>query len=482
VNFHEWSGEPGNPGRVIDLRRAGALDFLVNRYAKARPAVMRQVLTQAYNLGAQMAVIEYRYLDPDYRNEHSRFYSGTFRRYPSVAHRLHFFDVPPPKELEDPDKPAKFGPEGYLGYSVMRPVAGGPVGRTMLRAPASLETFVSCRAKDKVNLFGIELSTDAAPFIAQDAQLSVCAHATLWVIAYYHYLKYQSPRRLPGEIADAVPSAVGFGRPMPSPGLTVNQLTEASRLIGLPSLLYRLRGPGLLPGETVYSLACRYLNSGMPVIIGGGGHAFTLVGYQPYFAPDGSKRIRFIRQDDETGPYQLVDNASLDYYSPWEVLVVPLPPKVYLSAEKAEALGVSRLRSTLIGTGDDEDAKLVDRINRREVRFRTTLVRSNDFKTGLIGRGMDEATATIYQRIGMSRWIWVVEATDATERDLGNDCTLAEAVIDATDHLRDLHVLAWRIPKTVYQWLPDQDSYLVYRKLANLPMLTCLSRVSQKVV
>lgn len=482
MDFHEWSGEPGKPGLVIDLRRAGALDSLIDRYAKAQPAVLRQVLTQAYNLGGQMAVVEYRYLDADYRNEHSRFYSGTFRRYPSVAHRLHFFDVAPPIELQDPEKPAKFGPDGYLGFSVMRPVAGGPVGRTMLKPPASLETFVSCRAKGTANLFGIDLTAEAAPFIAQDAQLSVCAHATLWVVAYYHHLKFQSPRLLPGDIADAVPSALGFGRPMPSPGLTVNQLTEASRVIGLPSLLYRLRGSGLLPGETVYSLACRYLNSGMPVIVGGGGHAFTLVGYQQYFAPDGSKRIRFIRQDDEVGPYQLVDNAALDYYSPWEVLIVPLPQKVYLSAEKAEALGISRIRSTLLGTGLEEDAQLVARIDRDEVRFRTTLISSNEFKTGLIGRGMDEATATIYQRMGMSRWIWAVEATDAHERDLGNDCTLAEAVIDATDHSRDLHVLAWRIPKTLYQWLPYQDSYLAYRKLSHLPMLRCLSRVNQKVV
>jgi hypothetical protein len=34
---------------------------------------------------------------------------------------------------------------------------------------------------------------------------------------------------------------------------------------------------------------------------------------------------------------------------------------------------------------------------------------------------------------------------------------LAEAVIDATDHMRDLHVLGWRVPGALWGWLPDED-------------------------
>jgi len=78
------------PALLVDLREAGALDYLVDEYGQRRPLVLKQVLGHAYAAGAQTAVIEYRYIDADYRDEHSRFYSTTFRRYPSVAHRIHF--------------------------------------------------------------------------------------------------------------------------------------------------------------------------------------------------------------------------------------------------------------------------------------------------------------------------------------------------------------------------------------------------------
>jgi hypothetical protein len=478
VNFQDWAGSPGEPGLVLDLRVPGALDHLVSRYADARPAVMSEVLAQVYRLGGQTALVEYRYLDPDYRNEHSRFYSSTFRRYPSVAHRLHFWSEPPPAELDDPRLPARFLPDSYLGYSVIRPVPGAPVGRTMLRPQDTLREYIGCSTADEANLFGTRLDVTAAPFMAQDAQLSVCAHATLWITAYYHHLEYHSPRRLPGDISDAVPSAFGMGRPTPSLGLTINQLIEAARVIGLPCLVY----PVATATESVYALACRYLNSGMPVIIAGGGHAFTLVGYQPYRAPDGLKRTRFIRQDDEVGPYQEVENADLDDYAPWQYLIVPLPQKVYVSGEKAEELGIQRLRETLGASGSAEDLALLERIKVGEVRFRTSVVRSKTFKRHLIDRGMETSTATIDQRMGMSRWIWVVEATDAVERDAGRASVIAEAVIDATDHLRDMHVLAWRIPRTLYRWVPDEDDYEFYRNLADSPLLPCLAKVSQRVV
>jgi hypothetical protein len=262
--------------------------------------------------------------------------------------------------------------------------------------------------------------------------------------------------------------------------LTIEQLTEASRMTGLPCLVYPLRAPE--SGVGLYASACRYLNSGLPVIVAGGGHAFTLVGYQPYTAKDGSKRIRFIRQDDEVGPYQTIENPHLDEYAPWEWLVVPLPGKVYVSGEKAEALGASRLKVSLAAAGEPEHKALLERLETRQVRFRTTVVKSNDFKTGLAARGLGDPAAAIYQRMGMSKRVWVVEAIDAEERDKGKPCVIAEAVMDATDHLRDQHVLAWRIPGVLYQWLPDDDSYRVYRKLPDTPLLESLCQVSQLVV
>ena len=61
---------------------------------------------------------------------------------------------------------------------------------------------------------------------------------------------------------------------------------------------------------------------------------------------------------------------------------------------------------------------------------------------------MEGVLQAVYQRMHLSRWIWVVEATYREERNRGEPCVAAEAILDATDHVRDLHVLARRIPET----------------------------------
>ena len=133
MRFAEWT--PESVAQVIDLRPPGVLLDLIAYYEGSRRAVLEEVIGQTYTLGAQSAVVEYRYLDPDYRSEHSRFYSTTFRRYPSVAHRLHFFAEPPSDRLDDAELPATFKDLTYLGFTVLRPL---PAARVPRADPAHL--------------------------------------------------------------------------------------------------------------------------------------------------------------------------------------------------------------------------------------------------------------------------------------------------------------------------------------------------------
>ena len=453
MRLAEWTKDV--PADAVDLTRPGALHGLLATYGGSQPDVLQAVLSQAYALGAQSAVLEYRYLDPDYRNEHSRFYSTTFRRYPAVAHRLHFFSQPLPSELMSANEPARFGKLGYLGYTVLRPVAGAPVGRTMLVPPLGIANHIACLATDTVHLLGERLTVTASPFMAQDAQLSTCAHADLWMVARYHHLRFGGRPVLPADITDAAPQDVG--RPTPSNGLTLYQISVASSRLGLPALVYKLHPPP--EGESLFRIACRYLNSGMPVIVSGDEHAFVLVGYERVNAGKADERIHFFRQDDESGPYGLVENYLFDEYAPWEYLVVPLPAKVYLSGEEAEIIGEEHLRQALEDHPATETTALLTQLDHpdRPLSFRPTVVQSNDFKTRLDGRGVPADLAAVYRRMQMSRWIWVVELQDRSLRDKGDPYVLAEVVIDATDHVRDRHVLAYRIPGVIAQWDPDAD-------------------------
>ena len=413
-------------------------------------------------------MIERRYIDADYRDEHSKFYSTTFRRYPSVAHRVHFFADAPPAALSDPDVPYDFQGLTYLGYTVLRPVPGAPVGRTVLRVPDRWVKQVTCTVEETVNVFGVELKVKGTPFMAQDAQLSRCAHTTTWVAAYINHRRFTGPRVLPGAIADAVVAAGGLGRSVPSPGLTMAQMSETCRAVELPPLVYPLQN--LAEGETIPRVLCRYLNSGIPVIVVGRGHAFVVVGYGRERNALGEETLYFVRQDDEVGPYERIDHWALDPYSPWQHAIVPLPQKVYLAGEDAETIGVGRLRNALHVTSDHDAKTLLSRWDARDVTVRSSVVTSNEFKRDLARRGMPPGLRAVYSRLPMSRYVWVVELQDRRLRDEGAPSVLAEAVVDATDHPRDPHALAWRVPGLITAWLPDEDRIAIRREPGAPPL------------
>ena len=450
----EWWTRP-DTAELFDLQSRSDLEALGERYRGTRLPILFEILGQAMDLGARSVVAEYRYLDADYRNEHSRFYSTTFRRYPSVAHRLHFFRGLLPDDILDERRPSRFRSyeDEYLGYAVMRPVPAGPIGRTLLAPPRGMERHIGCKATDEVNLFGSKLEVTGAPFMTQESQIGVCIHVTAWICAYYHHLAFGAPRYLPGDIAALAPHEVG--RLIPAAGMSVGQLSSMVESVGLPAIVYDLQD---LPGsnESTFTIACRYLNSGFPVVVAGGGHAFVLVGYRRVGSP-GNARIELIRQDDQKGPYIVVQDLYLDIYRPWEYLVIPLPPKVYVSAEKAEAVGSAAFHEALRSATSPLHKNLAQRIASEEIVFRTTAMMSNAFKEGLRDRDAPPDLNGAYQWMHMSRWVWVVEAVDHAAWDAGRPSVEAEVVIDATDHTGDPRPLAWRLPGQLFVWDPDRN-------------------------
>jgi hypothetical protein len=232
-----------------------------------------------------------------------------------------------------------------------------------------------------------------------------------------------------------------------------------ARTVGLPPLVYPLRH--LSEHESLARVICRYLNSGLPVTVATAAHAFVVVGYGWRDGPDGERSLYFVRHDDEVGPYQEVD-FLLDEYGPWEYAIVPLPEKVYLPGEDAEAIGCQRIFDALDRSTDPRAASLLSRVEgpAGDLTFRSTVVLSNEYKARVTAKnGYPPGVAAALHLMQMSRFIWVVELIDRAARDDRDDpCVLAEAVIDATDHIRDLHVLGWRIPGALFAWLPDEDA------------------------
>jgi hypothetical protein len=121
LSFNEWAKDD-EPGVVIDVSADSGWDEIRDRYASGTSYPLERIIEIALAHGVISVVVEHRYIDSDWRSEHAKFYGSTFRRYPSVTHRLHFFATkisPDFSNLQDQD-------ESYRGYSVMRPLSATP--------------------------------------------------------------------------------------------------------------------------------------------------------------------------------------------------------------------------------------------------------------------------------------------------------------------------------------------------------------------
>ena len=157
--------------------------WLATEYTKdeeRRP--LNQVFDVARESGCKTVVVENRYVDIDYRSEYSAFWSLKFDNQSPFARRFHFFAADLEEEalhvLDQGQKAA------YLGYSIVRPVPHGRVGRTVLKPPPTVEGATLTLIEDDVSFFGNPLTVTGVPFCEQDKEFLRCAHAAAWICHY----------------------------------------------------------------------------------------------------------------------------------------------------------------------------------------------------------------------------------------------------------------------------------------------------------
>lgn len=450
--FHEWAPDD-EPGEVIDVSSDDGWELIRSRYADPGSAPLDRVLEIAKAQGVLSVVVEYRYIDADWRDEHANFYGETFRRYASVTHRLHFFAAvvsPNFDELEDLA-------DAYRGYSVMRPLPGTPVGRTMIEPPPEMAAANITTATETVNVFGHTFTVTAMPFISQDAQYLRCAHASIWMVLRHATLRYGLPRRLPGDVREAAAGGLVVGRQLPSDGLSASQMLNALDGLGLPTgVLEPLpdSGPGEIPtpgSATLYGVSCRYINSQLPPIVVSNSHAWVVVGWSNE-PSDGHRRITLWRHDDARGPYIKVNNPWKEpesAHDPWRLILTPLMPRMNIDAERAEATGAAWLRQAIPQWSMNPDGtpgRAARALAADEVSYHTYAVPSNDYKQRLKVRGLDPELVRLYRTTQMPKYIWVIEAVDRIERKHSRPAILGEFILDSTaatpNHLALTSVIA----------------------------------------
>ena len=111
-----------------------------NRPGAAGP--IRGVLSCVFSRYNAIVMLERPYLDLDFWDNHSAFYSGSFTRYPVECERLHFFQGPEQVAQTACDRLLAGATEQeiqgklgltYVGYCVLRPTPAFVIGRTAIR-------------------------------------------------------------------------------------------------------------------------------------------------------------------------------------------------------------------------------------------------------------------------------------------------------------------------------------------------------------
>lgn len=409
-----------------NLALPGEWPKLKRRYEQltGESKVLPAVYGLANELGATQASIEFDYIDADYRDEYSHFYATTFRALPDRCERIHFLNE-----------------DRYLGFSVIRPIIERPVSRTLMPPPEKLIDSIGPLCECKVHPYGFPYEVDGFPFLSQDYQFGVCAHAAIWMIAMYHHLSRSHGRYFISDVVEAAQQH-SFGRSIPSAGLNQLQIATALRELKLPPLQYVPDSLARL-NQTFERLACRYLNSRIPVLLLIPRHTLVLIGYGR--RADGS--LFFVAHDDAKGPYRVIGDSKADPRSPWQGLVVPLPGKIYLTAEAAERTG----REYLARLIDTEDSlKALRKVGKR---YRTYAMEIAEYKGRLGNRGMAAEVIDWHQLTGASHWIWVVEVQDEEAAAAGRDCVIGEIAIDATSDPLTPFALFGNLPTMLMRWV-----------------------------
>ena len=297
----------------------------------------------------------------------------------------------------------------------------------------------------------------------QDGEYLRCAHAAIWGCHYSAVKRGLVGRKLTAELVDMTPDVLTADRALPSRGMILEQIQAVFAATGQPALRYVIgslptvlgvekptpkldkAGIPLLPGywdTRLFSVICRYLNSGFPVMVVNASHGWNLVGW---FRQQGE--IKFIASDDNVGPYEVIDSPFRDARrSPWLALMVPLPPKVYMSAEMAENWAHQLIHSFGKSAGAAKDwvtlANALAVTPKKDVSLRTFLRDANSYKEALPSQGRAATVVNALRLAPLPHFVWVIEAHDRVRRNSGDPAVLAEVVLDPHSSDRE-----WQIPR-----------------------------------
>lgn len=405
-------------------------------------------------------LVEFGYIDKDYRSTFYRFYAKKGRTYRDDCVRLHFFDAEVAYDAARSELGLKAAPadgrpptlEGhYFGFIVLRPTIIATIGRSILspdvRAGAKGHAI---QAKHRVHLLGQRLSVWGFPSMSQHIDISVCAHVSCWAILRHYSERFPQHREL--LLHDITMLAAPFdpGGITPALGLTVYEAERIFQAAGTFPVIVARRKPD---DHEFYAQLVAYLESGFPLftVMQQHQHAIVLAGYSwsakpaapPYDISHVWEQVdAFLAVDDNLLPYGCVPvdglpapgaaagpqpaYKSLDF----DGFIVALPEKIFYPASAVERQSLDfyhTLDGLVPGMMPPEDQLL-----RRY--FITTISALRRYASERRSELGDDLVNMI-MRLNTAQFVWVVEYASYDQWSKGH--VAARAIIDATASPRD---------------------------------------------
>ncbi|HXE49122.1 MAG TPA: hypothetical protein VN663_12175 [Ramlibacter sp.] len=401
-----------------------------------------QRLRAGLTSGVAGILIEFEYVDKDYRSTYYNYYAKKGRRYRPDCVRLHLFDRtvsagPDAGSLSCADERLS---DHYYGYLVLRPTLQSTVGRSLLSPDIRQGAAgLVMRSKHTVHVLGYRLEVHGFPSMDQHVDIAVCAHVSCWAILRYYSQRF--PRHAEVLLQEVVKMAHAFdpGGLVPSNGLIMAEAERVFQAAGTYPLV-------ITRGEwgSFYRQLLAYLESGFPLFTGMNdiGHAVVVIGHsvknppKRQHATDPASHAwqlvsHFTVVDDNQLPYICIEGPSANESvavapvgakytaDSFDQFIVALPEKIYYSAKAVEEL-VPTVAADLLGFGPGEHIfrYFVTTLSRFRQEIREN---ASQYKESFIQAIMDLPAA---------QFIWVVEFSTDEEWESGK--ISARVVIDAT--------------------------------------------------
>ena len=449
---------PAPPGMVEDVWPLVQITYLSEYLEQIRCATV---------------LIEDHYVDRDYIEDMAIFYARSLRAYPPYCQRMHFFsesfDQTKWRDLlvrangGEAENVRQWLQDAYLGFSVIRPLPGSPLGRTVVatfgpEASGGRRREFRGTREYTVHLGGFELRVEGLAFQQQDQGVSACATVALWSAVHQVAPLEGLPAMTPAQITEAATRYyLPGGRALPSEGLTVNQLCEAIRAGGMAPILIPATSPDIDRAQLL-----GYIRSGFAPVLAAEmlstrvGHAVCAVGVkigavQPQTNidlryQDGASALEGLYiHDDRLGPYAAADIYGLTDANSGSVrthlrirwpdsqaevdhlrllaIVVPAPAKLRLTVTRMRALGIPLANAVGL---------LLNRTVELNCRYDVARsYRARAFQFDLT----DEGAYSLAHALVLSRYVGLIELSD-------DEGPLLDVLLDSTETVANPSVLA----------------------------------------